>query len=488
MDIKSHLWLSRHGVYYFRRTKLVLGRQVSKKLSLGTKDPKIAKSIAISLLAQMPNNKFEVTINSDGVSFKTNPDDVNDAHKLNEFMKNNKELISQLAEQQNEKVKSNPFTKIREEQLIAKELIKKEDGINIDIVVEKFVNRKKTQLGSKTLQGYLNYIKIFSDWYKKQYSMNAVYINHIDRKIISKYIEYLQSENISTSTVEKNYLGALNAIFEFGKITGDFQDAQVPSKGHKLTTKKEIQKNKKERNPFTEDELKIIFDPINLNPLKHPEQFWIPLIALFTGARLSEICQLSIKDILLIDNIYAISITDEGEDQILKSLASKRIIPIHQTILDIGFLEYIEDVKNFNGKLFPDLQPDIYGYYGKEPSRRWGNYLDKIGIKDPSKVFHSFRSTANSKLRLNDITEEIRCEFVGHDHDTINTKHYSQKYPVKFLSDKVLPALTYDVDFSKLKYKPHQFTAFIKKELIRIENKKKRKAITEMRKLVKKSK
>jgi hypothetical protein len=52
----------------------------------------------------------------------------------------------------------------------------------------------------------------------------------------------------------------------------------------------------------------------------------------------------------------------------------------------------------------------------------------------------------------------------------------------------VLPALNYDVDFSKLKYKSHQFTVFIKKELIRIENKKKRKAIIEMKKLVSQSK
>lgn len=143
-------------------------------------------------------------------------------------------------------------------------------------------------------------------------------------------------------------------------------------------------------------------------------------------------------------------------------------------------------MKGFNGQLFPDVCPDVFGYYGKEPSRRWGTYLDKLGMTDPTKVFHSFRGTANNKLKQNGISEEIRCEFVGHDHDTTNTKHYTEKYSVKFLHDNVLPALKYDFDFSKLRYKTHQFTAFIKKELARIERKNNRKPITAMRNLLKK--
>ena len=96
--------------------------------------------------------------------------------------------------------------------------------------------------------------------------------------------------------------------------------------------------------------------------------------------------------------------------------------------------------------------------------------------------------TANNKFKQNGISEEIRCEFVGHAHDTTNTKHYTENYSVNFLHDNVLPALKYDFDFSKLRYKPHQFTAFIKKELARSERKNSRKSIQMMRKLIAKTK
>jgi hypothetical protein len=39
MHIASHLWQSPHGVYYFRETQLVSGKQVSRRISLHTKDP-----------------------------------------------------------------------------------------------------------------------------------------------------------------------------------------------------------------------------------------------------------------------------------------------------------------------------------------------------------------------------------------------------------------------------------------------------------------
>lgn len=470
---------------------MVAGKQVSKKVSLRTKDPKIAKSIAIRLLAGLATTmtqdpkKFEVNITSAGISIKTDPADPTDADKLSEFMQNNRDLITMMALQASPTIQSNPFEKVRQERAIAEQLFKEEDGTNIDVVIDKYRNRKKDQLAPKTLYGYLQYVTIFCEWYKKQFSKEKIIISAIDKKVIVNYIDYLQKEDINNVTIEKNYLRALNGIFEFAKTTGDYPDVPVPSKGHKLTTKKQIEKNRKERNPYTDEDLLVIFDPANLNKVKHPEQFWAPILALFTGARISELCQLSIKDIGFNDGIYTISITDE-EQKRLKSTASKRTIPIHQTIIEIGFLQYIEDVKGFNGQLFPDVCPDVFGYYGKEPSRRWGTYLDKLGMTDPTKVFHSFRGTANNKLKQNGISEEIRCEFVGHDHYTTNTKHYTEKYSVKFLHDNVLPALKYDFDFSKLRYKTHQFTAFIKKELARIERKNNRKPITAMRNLLKK--
>lgn len=70
-------------------------------------------------------------------------------------------------------------------------------------------------------------------------------------------------------------------------------------------------------------------------------RFWIPLIGLFTGVRLGEICQLDVSDIRRIDDIDCMVISAASlvgsTDKRLKTGASNRIIPLHPILLDCGF-------------------------------------------------------------------------------------------------------------------------------------------------------
>ena len=60
-------------------------------------------------------------------------------------------------------------------------------------------------------------------------------------------------------------------------------------------------------------------------------RFWVPLIALFTGARLGEICQLDVTDIRPIDGVSCIVVSQRSlvgtTDKQLKTSASDRLIP-----------------------------------------------------------------------------------------------------------------------------------------------------------------
>ncbi|MBU9572262.1 phage integrase SAM-like domain-containing protein [Burkholderia multivorans] len=469
MEISAHLWQSRHGVYYFRETAVVAGKQTSKKVSLRTKDPKQAKRSAIQILASIAKQyegqdmtrKFEVAFGPNGLSFKTDPNIPDDVEKLGMFLRDNKEQLKELVPQQVAVPTAEP-TPV--------------EGTAFDLVIEKYSKRKEKGLAPKTLYQYLRYIDIFKLWLEKQTGKKPYPINLIDRKIVAKYIEHLQSEGINNATIEKNYLRSLNSILEFAKTVGDFPEINVPTKGHKLTSAKEIAKNSKERNPFTLEELKTIFNSETFLKARHPDEFWLPLLALFTGGRASELAQLNIIDIGSKNGIPTIIITDENGGR-LKSTASKRTIPIHPTLIELGFLEFVDDMRKFGFQIFPDVKPDIFGYCGKEPARRWSTYSDKVGITDKSKVFHSFRSTANNCLKQNGVSEEARCEFVGHDHDTINSKHYTEKYSIEYLYEHVVPKLRFDIDFAPLKYKRGNFDKFLVKELNRISKKEANKKI-----------
>jgi len=102
MRIPAHLCRSRHGVYYFRETSTVAGKQRARKISLHTKDPEQARQKAIQLLAMLISNSkeeamtkfrsFEMTINNNGVSYKLDKDDPDDVEKLGRFLAQNPHL------------------------------------------------------------------------------------------------------------------------------------------------------------------------------------------------------------------------------------------------------------------------------------------------------------------------------------------------------------------------------------------------------------
>ena len=76
-----------------------------------------------------------------------------------------------------------------------------------------------------------------------------------------------------------------------------------------------------------------------------PGARWAALLGLYTGARASEVGQLLTVDVAAVDGVPAIRITDDGEDQKLKTEASNRVVPIHADLLALGFLDYVDSLR-----------------------------------------------------------------------------------------------------------------------------------------------
>lgn len=139
--------------------------------------------------------------------------------------------------------------------------------------------------------------------------------------------------------------------------------------------------------------------------------YWIPLLALYTGARLSEICQLEVQNIQQIDGLTIIKITDAGEGQRVKSDAGNRIIPIHSKLIGLGFMDYVR--AQSETALWSDL-PRRNGKAGGFFSQFFG-YLRKDLCIPPDIVFHSFRHTFRSALAEKGISELIIDRLLGHE-------------------------------------------------------------------------
>ncbi|MDO3623690.1 hypothetical protein Q3O98_21670 [Ralstonia pseudosolanacearum] len=334
-------------------------------------------------------------------------------------------------------------------------------GTTIQEMVPRFATRKRNKLAAKTLYEYGNYHRLFVEWLEARKKKKHIPVHSITRADMADFIDDLMDQGIGAKTIQQKYLAAISGLFELAQTTGVIPEGQqLVSRGHKIFSKADAKKSAitNSYKAFTEDELKRIFQPTLLSQAERPADFWLPMLGLFTGGRISELAQMDIADVQQHNGVWAFSINDEG-DKSLKTLAAIRLIPIHPVLIQCGILDYVNDAKAHGIKLFSYLTPNKFGSYGDTPSERWGNHLDTLNIKDPQKVFHSFRSTSNNRLKQKGVSEESRCQFVGHEHDTVNSAIYSDPHNLQFLLDNVASKRDYPaLDFKALKYQPGQFS------------------------------
>ena len=144
--------------------------------------------------------------------------------------------------------------------------------------------------------------------------------------------------------------------------------------------------------------------------------YWVPLLGLFTGARLGELCQLTPADVKTEEGIPAITITDDGDGKTVKTAAGKRTIPLHPELIRLGFLNYALRMKNQRAvSLWPrmSLRKDrASDYFG-----RWFLLLrESVGLPGAGGAsFHYFRHTVRPLMRRAGITPATMDRITGHE-------------------------------------------------------------------------
>ena len=96
---------------------------------------------------------------------------------------------------------------------------------------------------------------------------------------------------------------------------GAVQAKYVNSGFPKVLSDKDIRRKGVKREAFTQDELKALFGDMGKYVQATesvPSRFWAPLIALYSGMRLEEICQLHLSDIVKVDGVLCFSINEES--------------------------------------------------------------------------------------------------------------------------------------------------------------------------------
>ena len=175
--------------------------------------------------------------------------------------------------------------------------------------------------------------------------------------------------------------------------------------------------------------------------------------------RLNEICSLYLDNIRQIkgnhrDKRWCIDILEEPErpDKHLKTLSSRRIVPIHDTLLDLGLIEFIDLMKKrqpTRQRLFQELK---YGEssYIRNVSRFFNQrYLPKLGLKTDRKTFHSLRHTVIDHLKQKGIEVSLINDLVGHHSGNIDLDRYGKGYNPDILFNKCVKKINYQTSHNR---------------------------------------
>jgi integrase len=271
---------------------------------------------------------------------------------------------------------------------------------------------------------------------------------------------------ISTTTVNK-HLGWCSSFYDWS-INHGYSDIN-PFKGMKL---KRTVTPRDERDRFSESDLKKIFGKENYIHFtkiegRRYELYWTPLIGVFSGLRLGEITTLYLDNIKEISGnhrekrwCFDIVEEPEREDKHLKTKSSRRIVPIHDTLLKLNFIEFIELLKKKDPsreRLFQELKLSE-GNYNKNVSTFFNKrYLPSLGLKTDKKNFHSFRHTVSDHLKQKGIEPHFVNELLGHSSGNIDMDRYGKGYNPDILYNKCVKKIFYEtshkrgIDFKSLK-------------------------------------
>ncbi len=188
---------------------------------------------------------------------------------------------------------------------------------------------------------------------------------------------------------------------------------------------------KAKRKPFDLPSLTAIFSSPIYSQDERPTQgrgeaaYWLPLLALYTGARLEEMGQLRPSDVR--EETYPDAddneqkawfihvMKDEKDDLKLKNAGSERVIPVYPVLEELGFIRFVQAARDAGqSRLFPALRPDKYGRLTAKWGEWFGAYKKKVvGITDKRLVFHSFRHTFKDKGRGR-MSDGVQRQIMGH--------------------------------------------------------------------------
>jgi integrase len=279
-------------------------------------------------------------------------------------------------------------------------------------------------------------LNVFSKPYRKRP------VQQISKRMVVAYRDGLVKVGVSVKTVNNN-LGHIQCCFEYC-IKHDLFEGSNPAKGLRLRCKDAA---KNQRKAFSDVQVGEVFSGLLAGGREKVARGLLPTFLLYTGARAEELAQLRVGDVKQLQSngapadvgdpeaIWCFDLTDP--DQRHKNEASKRLIPVHPDLWQLGLTRLLN--RPASAPLFAELNAGASGRLSEAPSRwfcdRW--LRDRCQIRDKRLVTHSLRHTVATKLKHNGCSDTIVAQILGHTLSGMGSR-YAKDWELNKLNEAIL--------------------------------------------------
>lgn len=455
MKLTSYLQLSRHNIFVFRRRipndlKSLFGVN-EYRLSLSTSNRKCAirytrivanhlDELFLRLRYSMKsdkNNRDELLnlIREKKVSIKLDIQAEAFAEKLLDQTLDHKRQLNSIKAQHEREINLINNAAAAASEKSVKTISERSESIpKLSEVINEFMSEKQllrrkdapstARKDRDSLNHFLNIIgdKLISDVSQADAAtFSEKMLTHDARKLRQP-----NTINNAMSSISKFSRWVAGARSEYGHSKLDFTALRH----------KKVKRADEERSMFEQSELQKIFAHSLMQKMRTEkvEDFWLLHISLYSGMRSEEIALLNPNlDIYEDDGVWIFDInTIDGKR--VKTKNSVRKVPIHDNLIKLGILDYVDGLKGLDTKsIFPSsIVSD--GRFSKNIGKRVNRFIQvKVGIE--GKSLHSFRHTIATALKRQLVNVHLSGAILGHEGGDITYDRYGKSYLPKTLKE-----------------------------------------------------
>jgi integrase len=258
----------------------------------------------------------------------------------------------------------------------------------------------------------------------------AIFIGHDDARRLTAddVIAWKQSmvaAGLSAKTVRDAKLAPVRSIL--GWATDNRLIGINPAERITIDVKAKASESKR---GFSDDEAALVLKAAL--SAKDTVRRWVPWLCAYSGAQLSEVCQLRQEDIVQSEGIWVMKIDPDAGS--VKTRSSERVVPLHPALIENGFLAFAQRAKP--GPLFIALPPDKFGSRGGNGTKVLGRWVRSLGLNDPRlSPNHSWRHRLKTLGRRHALAPDIVSAIVGHARKTVADSY--GEFPISALHREI---------------------------------------------------